>query len=95
MKITQKLVAEVKRSLKQGWRDQEWHDFMSLPEVEAIVKAMNYLEDEYNMIPFSQVPAGSIVNKAKENFEEMRLFSQQQSADIMMHICDYDNNYTV
>jgi len=36
MNITQKLVAEVKRSNKQQLHPQSWHDFQRLDEVKAV-----------------------------------------------------------
>ena len=40
MKITQKLVAEVKRSNKLTLHPQAWHDFQRTPEVQAINSAI-------------------------------------------------------
>ena len=36
MKISQKLVAQVKRTNKQSLRPESWHDFMFAPQVVAI-----------------------------------------------------------
>jgi hypothetical protein len=42
MKITQKLVAEVKRSNRCSWHDQNWHNFQRKPEVEAVKYALRF-----------------------------------------------------
>lgn len=42
MKITQKLVADVKRSNLCLWHDQNWHNFQGKPEVEAIKYALRF-----------------------------------------------------
>ena len=36
MKITQKLLAEVKREEKLQWHDQAWYTFFTQPEVVAV-----------------------------------------------------------
>ena len=43
MKITQKLVTEVKRSNRLSLHPQSWHDFQGLREVEAINWAIDKL----------------------------------------------------
>lgn len=40
MKITQKLVSEVKRKNRLSFHDRLWHDFMSIPEVKSINAAI-------------------------------------------------------
>jgi hypothetical protein len=40
-KITLKFIAEVKRSNKKNWHDQEWHDFQGSVEVWAVNYAIN------------------------------------------------------
>lgn len=40
MKITHRLVAEVKRHNNLNWHDKAWRDFQGLPEVEAVNHAL-------------------------------------------------------
>ena len=40
MKITKKMIADVKKSNKKQLHPQAWHDFQSKPEVEAINYAL-------------------------------------------------------
>lgn len=46
MKITNFLIKEVKRQLKREWHDQNWHNFMSHKEVEAIIYALETNEHD-------------------------------------------------
>ncbi len=59
MKITQALVTKVKRLNKYELHNQAWHDFMRLPEVQAINLAIA-LSD------FDCQSLRQIVNTAKE-----------------------------
>jgi len=42
MKITQKMVAEVKRMNKVEWHDRAWHDFMRKKETVIINHVINW-----------------------------------------------------
>ena len=46
-RITQKLVAEVKRMEKQPLHPHSWHDFMSRPDVNAIRNAIERTRNNY------------------------------------------------
>lgn len=59
MKITQKMVAEVKRSNKLSLHPQAWHDFQGLREVEAVNWAIDKLQG-------TQPTLADIVAEAKD-----------------------------
>ena len=65
MKITQKLVAEVKRSNKMSLHPQSWHDFQGLREVEAINWAIEKLRG-------TQPAPADIVAEAKDFLEAVK-----------------------
>ena len=65
MNITQKLVAEVKRSNKRQLHPQSWHDFQALPEVQAVNSAIWCCNEFY-----SSTDLADIVIEAKKRLNE-------------------------
>ena len=58
MNITQKLVAEVRKSNAKYWHDQEWHNFQGIKEVIAVNYALTQSNADWTL--------ADVVNEAKK-----------------------------